>query len=68
MQKKKSEFKVERDENGRAVVSATELRKHFGAYLDFVEKEDLYIMRYGKVVVKMQSYERYMAENGGQED
>ena len=64
MGKKKDKIEIKRDKTGRVVVSATELRKHFSAYMDFVQQEDFYVSRRGKVLIKFQSHERYMKEKG----
>ena len=63
MGKTRDEIKIRRDEEGRVVVSATEFRKHFSAYMDFAQQEDFYVLRRGKVAIRFQSHERYMKEN-----
>ena len=60
--KNRQEIKIIRDETGRVVVTATELRKHFSAYMDFVQQEDFYVSKRGKILTKFQSYERYLKE------
>ena len=62
MGKQKDEIIIKRDDKGRVMVSITELRKHFSAYMDFVQQEDFYVSKHGRIVTKFQSYERYSKE------
>lgn len=60
MKGEKDKIEIKRDELGQVVVSSTELRKNFGAYMKLVEKEDFYVTRRGKETIRFQDYNRYL--------